>query len=161
MPAIVSGTLTFFKDTTAPTGGTKSTTNTDYTLRYIKYGATGGAITNSLDFSTTMVDGKSFPGSVSSTTGVSSDDPADLPAHTHPYSGVYGPTVTAPATYATSPAFKSVITNLNNGSPLVNFSPGGTGGTHSHTISASTGSSFSGTGNFAVKYVDFILASKN
>jgi hypothetical protein len=157
MVAMTRGTKTFFQQTNAPTGWTKLTTNTDYTLRIVS-GTSGGTLNNSINFSTMMVD-TTFTGTASTSGSTSSDD-ADLPAHNH--------TVTMP-TY--------VVGTYSRGTKLYSptgggfpetvplnpeaFGPGGAGGAHSHSITGSAVPVTGGPGKFAVNYIDFILASKN
>ena len=156
MPAFVTGTLTFFKQTSAPTGWTKQTTNTDYTLRIVS-GSGSTSINNSVNFSTGMAD-VTFPVSVGSvSSGLSSVD-ADLPSHTHTYPLLYasgtGPRLLNPTNTGVS---QMVGTATVQAAGLV-LSPGPS--PHSHPLGGSaTGTG--GPGKFAVQYVDFILASKN
>jgi hypothetical protein len=162
-----SGTAMIFQQTSAPTGWTKVTTYNDYALRIVSGTAsTGGSVAFSTAFSATnTVDGTAI------TT-------AQMPAHNH---GITDPghshSVSDPSHYHTSPTY--LITSVNAGGG------GWTGGpyfpnTGSGTYNASTGISIIGsttgistnntgsgsthnhtTTNFAVKYVDTIIATKN
>lgn len=155
MPAFAIGTKTFFKQTNAPTGWTKQTANDDYQLRIIS-GATGGTVTNTLGFSTTLVDG-TFTGSVSGETTTMQSVLADLPAHTH-NTVVYSAT---PATNAYSPGTGEYYTTLAGAFPTSPNGPGGSGTTHNHPyVVTYSNSTVTSAKNFAVKYIDFILCTK-
>jgi hypothetical protein len=156
MVAMTRGTKTFFQQTNAPTGWTKLTTNTDYTLRIVS-GTSGGTLNNSMNFSTSLVD-TTFSGTASASGSTSSDD-ADLPAHNH--------TVTMPSyvnsTFSHGAKLGPTGGGFNETIPLnpTAFGAGGAGAAHSHSITGSPVSVFGGPGKFAVNYIDFILASKN
>ena len=156
-PAFIPGTLTFFQQTTAPTGWTKQTTNDNYTLRIVS-GSGSTSINNSVNFSTAMAD-ITFTGTASSSGSTSSDD-ADLPSHNHTVTMVtYG-------TYATH-ALKTTAGTPGTGvsDALVTvpnaFDTNSSPGAHGHSISGSAVPVTGGPGKFAVNYIDFILASKN
>jgi hypothetical protein len=151
MAAFVTGTLTFFQQTSAPTGWTKQTTNTDYTLRVVS-GSGSTTINNSVNFSTGMVDA-TFTGS-GSMSGSTSSDAADLPTHNHSVS-MY---VHTPGPHAMKPSGAGV--NTAQAAAPTAFGPNTDPGPHSHSISGSAVPVTGGPGLFAVRYVDFILASK-
>jgi hypothetical protein len=155
--AFVAGTLTFFQQTSAPTGWTKQTLNDDYTLRVTT--GSGGSASNTRLFSTTLVD-VTFPVSVGSiSSGIAGAD-ADLPTHTHNYPLLYangsGPVLLNPSNTGvqqlTGPATVYAAGLVASPGP----SP------HSHGLTNPvTPPSTGGPGQLAVRYVDFILASKN
>ena len=158
-PAFVPGTLTFFQQTTAPTGWTKQTTNDNYTLRIVS-GSTGGTLNNNagVNFSTAMAD-ITFTGTASSSGSTSSDD-ADLPAHTHTASVItYGGLFSrgfSPTNGPLGSGFSSSLVTVPDA-----FGSSSAGSAHSHSITGSAVPLTGGPGKFAVNYIDFILASKN
>lgn len=156
--AFVPGTLTFFKQTTAPTGWIKQTTNDNYTLRIVNGSGSATVLNNSVNFTTAMTD-ITFTGTASSSGSTSSDD-ADLPAHTHTatvitYGGGFGRGF-SPTNGPLGGGFATTTAIIPDG-----FGSGSAGGAHSHSISGSAIPVTGGPGLFAVKYLDFILASKN
>lgn len=164
MAAFPSGTNTLFNQTNAPTGWTKSTTNTDYTLRIVS-GSTGGTFTNTLGFSTAMVN-TAWTGTISTVNSSVAGSLADLPAHTHTYTTAIGPQSYAYSFQQYSggtpaPFFYTAQQPSAPGYAAVS-GPGGGGITHTHTLTiGSTSFSGSGTALLNVQYVDFILASKD
>jgi len=135
-----SGTVTIFKQTAAPTGWTKDTTNNnDSALRcVIGTAGTGGTVAFSTAFAS-----QSVAGTVG-TSGAYTLATADLPSHTHTAQG---------GNFNAGYAAGSVAVDR---STQTSSSTGG-GGSHSHS-----GGTFTGTAiNLAVKYVDVIVASKN
>jgi hypothetical protein len=156
--AFVAGTLTFFQQSSAPTGWTKQTLNDDYTLR-VTTGSSGGSASNTRLFSTTLVD-VTFPVSVASiSSGIVAAD-ADLPTHTHNYPLMYangsGPILLNPSNTGVQ-QLTGAATVQTAGLAL---SPGPSPHTHGLTNPV-TPPSTGGPGQLAVRYVDFILASKN
>ena len=153
------GTLTFFQQTSAPTGWTKQTTNNDYTLR-VTSGSTGGTLTNSGNFTTVLSASTMWSATVSSVSGSLTAAAADLPAHTH--------NVTVNSTVANIPPGQVLQVNAGSvslagapspASPTTATGSGGTNGTHAHTLSGS-GTMSGGPAAFEIQYVDFILAAK-
>jgi hypothetical protein len=140
---IPSGTLMLFQQTTAPTGWTKQTTHNDKALRVVSGTAGSGGSTAF----TSVFASRTPSGTVNNTTLAANQ----LGNHTHAY--------TAPSS---SPSGQNAFGSKGSG----NFSvPAGTG--------ANTGGIDQGSGNahnhgftgtamdFAVQYVDLIIASKN
>lgn len=130
-----AGTAMLFVQTSAPTGWTKSTTHNDKALRVVSGAASSGGTTAF----TSVFANRTPSGTVGSTTLST----AQMPSHSH--------------TIARS-------TDLNNSSDtclattgvsgVVTTSAAGGGGSHNH--------SFTGTAlDFAVQYVDVIIATKN
>lgn len=133
--AFPTGTAMIFKQTSAPTGWTKDTSNNNNSALRIVTGtaSTGGTV----DFTTAFVS-QSVSGTNSSYTLTT----PDIPSHQHTLgcSTTTGVTTGANATCFTAP-------NQNTGAT-------GGGGGHTHT--------FTGTAiNLAVKYVDVIVATKD
>lgn len=158
MAAFPSGTKTFFNQTSAPTGWTKNTSDTDYTLRIIS-GTPAGVISGSVDFSTCMAD-KPITGTVPTVTSTVSSNAADLPAHTHTI--YYANINTINIYYQPYPGGTSTPYYLNPRNQPGFTNSGGNGVAHTHTMNVS-GSSLSSTSvaNLSVRYLDFILATKN
>jgi len=163
MAAFPSGSKTFFNQSTAPTGWTKATTNTNYTLRVVS-GTPSAILGGTVDFSAGMVD-TAFGGSVTNISGALNNDYADLPAHTHTSSYAYGTSFLA-YNFQNYPG--GAVSRFFTGTTYPGAGPGGGfGGTtgdgyHGHTLSIGT-STFNGinSASLSVNYVDFILATKD
>ena len=176
------GTLMLFQQTAAPTGWTKQTTHNDKTLRVVSGSASSGGSTaftsvfasrtptgsvsgsNSGGSVTGSVSGSNSGGSVSNTTLTESQ----IPSHTHGLSMV-----------SVDAAGSSSGTQFTGGYSAARQSTdaAGGGGAHSHGFTnpswsgswtqgvftnPSWSGSFSGSAmDFAVQYVDLIIASKN
>jgi hypothetical protein len=154
MPA---GTIVLFRQSNAPTGWTKDTTNyNEHALRVVTGTAgSGGSVNFTTAFASQGVSG-SVGGTGSTTPGNVSDTTlsvAQLASHSHPL---------------------NIINNFGDRNSSISMTywesvgsaTGAIGGnaTHTHGSAAHTHTSgvFSGTAiNMAVKYVDIILASKN
>lgn len=171
-----SGTALIFKQTAAPTGWTKVTTDNDAALRVVSGTAsTGGSVGFTTAFASQAVTG------TVGTSGATTLTSSQIPAHTHSYSGNTG-TVSADHTHAVyawpgsgglfdrnnnyNTSGSTLQGSINSGSMSANHTHGfsgttdnGTGGGGSHTHSGGT---FTGTAiNLAVKYVDVIVATKD
>jgi hypothetical protein len=128
---LATSSITTFQQTAAPTSWTKITTVNDATLRVVSGTASSGGTTAF----TTVFTSRSVTGSVDTATLAV----ANIPAHTHP-------NATSARNYTGGPG--SGIT------PTTITGPAGGGGGHTHP--------FTGINqDFAVLYVDIILASKN
>jgi hypothetical protein len=139
-PAIPSGTVMLFVQTSAPTGWTKSTTHDNKALRVVSGTASSGG---SVAF-TTAFTSQGVSGSVGAYTLATTE----IPGHQHSRNNSGGAhnsgILNGP--YAAASGFGTPRTGLS-------ASTGG-GGAHSH--------GFSGTAiNLAVQYVDVIIATKN
>lgn len=161
-PAFTSGTSMLFVQTSAPTAWTKVTTHNDKSLRVVNGTAgSGGTSAFSTVFASRTPGGSvSVSGSVGSTT----IDSSQMPSHYHTggtqriwdsSGGYYGSTgdvgnVGYPlARYTGSANFRLDYTSYTGG-----------GGSHNHSFSGS--GSFSGSAmDFAVQYVDTIIATKD
>jgi len=156
MGAFNAGSKTFFNQATAPSGWTKAVTNDDYTLRLVNTG-TGGTLTGSTGVVSAFKDYTSlvtFPGTISSTV---SSVLGDTPSHSHPYSGLVMGSPTTWRTTATTPGGGFINGATIGGYPSSTY---GSGSTHTHSISVA-GTATAANVNFSIKYVDFILATKN
>lgn len=146
-----AGTLMLFQQTAAPTGWTKQVTHNDKALRVVSGTASSGGSTafSSVFAARTILE-------------------ANLPAHTH------GPGTLGGTTNTTGAHTHNEEGNQGNGQAAAGSGKNvtandskstGSAGDHSHTITLSTGvsgSTGSGTAmDFAVQYVDLIIASKD
>jgi hypothetical protein len=156
MPA---GTIVLFRQSNAPTGWTKDTTNyNEHALRVVTGTAgSGGSVNFTTAFASQGVSGSvggTGASGISGTADAMTLTEAQMPSHTHTEMGSVG---------------GINIQYRNDGGFSIGSCPtGATGGSSSHSHSVSGGSHshtsgvFSGTAiNMAVKYVDIILASKN
>jgi hypothetical protein len=160
MGAFVRNTKTFFNQTSAPTGWTKITNQgDDCTLRVVSGTSGGPTSTYGLQgVSSALVD-STWSGTITGVSGSVATAAGDLPSHNHTYSyetatgasamGQYPGTFPGPSTY-----FVTSMSTTTSGTY-----PGPSD--HNHGVVLGSGSITSGgpTG-FAVKYIDFILASK-
>jgi hypothetical protein len=147
-----TGTRMSFQQTAAPTGWTKDTTAAidNSALRFVTGSVVNGG---SVAFSTAFASQ-----AVSGTNGASAAytlATADIPSHTH----TVGQTNTG-----SNANYNGVL--VGAGTPIVPNGTGSTtqtsvatggGGSHSHGAASFTGNAI----NLAVKYYDFIIASKN
>lgn len=139
-----SGTLMLFQQTTAPTGWIKQTTHNNKALRVVSGSASSGGSTTF----TSVFTSRTPAGTVANHTLTT----AQIPAHSHQVSSF--------SSYLTdnnTPESGQWVDWGNNpnaiGGALFSFDAGG-GEAHSH--------GFTGTEmDFAVQYVDLIIASKN
>lgn len=172
---IASGTAMMFKQTAAPTGWTKVTTDNDAALRVVSGTAsTGGTVAFTTAFASQAVNG------TVGTSGATTLTSSQIPAHTHGFSGTSSG---QSANHQHSMFDNSAGTTVNpgpNGYLVYNMGAGGNatginGVNHTHTYSGTTdngtgggsshthsGGTFTGTAiNLAVKYVDVIVATKD
>jgi hypothetical protein len=137
-----SGTAVLFQQTAAPTGWTKSTTHDNKALRVVSGTAGTGGTTGF----TSVFTSRTPSGTVGNTTLTT----AQMPGHTHTGGGYITGSFVAGA-----PDFPYVYGTGGAGANAT-FGTNITGGTTSHTHS------FTGTAmDFAVAYVDVIIATKN
>lgn len=175
--AFPSGTRMLFQQTSAPTGWTKDTTQNDKALRIVSGSAgTGGTTAFSSVFTSRTPSGSvgstTSTGSVGSTTSTGSIGLTyltinQIPAHTHSFT--YREDQDVNAGGSAYPIRDMATSGL--ASTLVTQSAGGGGGhshdlymnAHSHSLSMNAHNhSFSGTAmDFAVQYVDVIIAQKD
>lgn len=176
--AFPAGTRMSFQQTSAPTGWTKDTTAglNNSSMRIVTGSVVNGG---SVDFTTAFASqtptGSVSISSVSGSAGATTLTTPQIPSHAHkvmntpaggnPYmfNTFTNPTFGSP-NFATN-ANSWSITAINTGTPTVNAGSDNTGGggDHTHPFSFSSGSgTFSGNAiNLAVKYYDFIIASKD
>lgn len=155
--AFDAGTRIGFQQTTAPTGWTKDTTAglNNSSMRIVTGSASSGG---SVDFTTAFASqtptGSVTITSVSGSAGPTTLTTPQIPSHSH-INPSFGTSPGGPRTVETKTA---VLT-----SQAVSTDATGGGGSHDHPFSFSSGSgTFSGSAiNLAVKYYDFIIASKN
>lgn len=169
-PAFPSGTKLLFQQTAAPTGWTKDTTNNDKALRVVSGAAGTGGTTGFTSVFTSRtpagsLDTITVTGSIGSTTatgtvGDTTLATAQIPSHTHS-------TPTSTGTANSSGTTGSVARNTAGTSGSAggggSHTHGFTGDAHSHSLSMN-GHSHTFTGSamdFAVAYVDVIIASKD
>lgn len=137
---IPSGTVMIFRQTAAPTGWTKDTGVTDNSGLRVVIGtpSTGGTVNFTTAFASQAVAGTvgNYGGFTLTT--------SEFPAHTH--------TLQAASFNA---GYLGGANAIDRGTQTTSST--GSGGSHTHT-----GGTFTGTAiNLAVKYTDFIVASKN
>jgi microcystin-dependent protein len=130
-----AGTLMLFQQTTAPTGWTKQTTHNNKALRVVS-GTAGSGGTATF---TSVFTSRGVFGSIGNTTLTTTQ----MPAHTHSYTG----TNLESAGTNKGSQIDSAAAGKNTGSK-------GGNGSHNHSFSGSAM-------NFAVQYVDLIIAIKD
>lgn len=155
--AFATGTVMLFRQTSAPTGWTKDTTNYNaHAIRVVTGTVSSGG---TVDFTTAFAS-QTPAGSVSvNTSGLSAGattlSTTQMPSHAH------GGVLAQGSVYNGSHKEPDVpqVYGYNYTS---NTSAEGGGGSHSHSMSGSATGSFTGTAiNLAVKYCDVIFATKN
>lgn len=160
-PAFTAGTTMLFVQTAAPTGWTKSTAHNDKSLRVVSGTASSGG---SSAFSSVF--GSRTPGgsvSVSGSIGSTTLSTSQMPSHQHT-SGTYHIWDSASGAYGQAGVFSVANplarqTGTNNCYRDYSETVGG-GGSHDHSFSGA--GSFTGTAmDFAVQYVDAIIAAKD
>lgn len=154
--AFGAGTVMLFGQTAAPTGWTKQTANNDAALRVVSgtVGAGGSANFSAAFSNRTPTGSVSLSGSIGSTTL----DSTQIPSHTHGLS-LYGK---GGSNWSTDrpPAWGGDDATIPGGLKTATSNATGSGGSHNHSFSGS--GSFTGTAmDFAVKYVDTIMATKD
>jgi microcystin-dependent protein len=167
-----SGTVMLFAQTAAPTGWTKLTTHNDKALRVVSGTASSGGTTafTSVFASRTptgTVSGTNTAGAVGNTTLTLAQIPAHShgvndPGHAHTYQSRFSSDTMASGARAVTDTTTETRTTSSVGTGITIANSGG-GGAHNHPFTNPTWSgSFSGAAmDFAVQYVDVILASKD
>jgi hypothetical protein len=153
--AFDSGTRIGFQQTAAPTGWTKDTTaGLDNSAMRIVTGSVvnGGSVNFTTAFASQTPTGSVSITSVTGSAGATTLTTPQIPSHSHTYG--YGISINPAYTVARGGSVPS--------GSLGTDATGG-GGSHDHPFSFSSGSgTFTGSAiNLAVKYYDFIIASKN
>jgi hypothetical protein len=152
----VGTTAKLFQQTAAPTGWTKGTTHNNKALRLVTGAASSGGTTAFTSVFTSRAIAE-----------------ANLPAHTHTFSGTSASSGPHAITFArTSWTYDittdtdsvdgtggdSVLDSVNNNNDTISA----TAAAHTHTFSGTTASIGSSTAmDFAVQYVDVIVATKD
>jgi hypothetical protein len=159
-----SGTVTAFRQTSAPVGWVKIITSTDSALRIV--GGTGGGVVDTGNFFSALhpAGSQGWPWTVTSTgysPSTSDGTLAELPNHSHrvnlgaPNSSFNGPTQVnnnvGPGIVMTF----SAGTGQPDGGSLTN----GANGTHAHTVTVGVNGGVQ-LPNWSLKYVDVIIAYK-
>jgi len=162
--AFPAGTRLSFQQTAAPTGWTKDTTAglNNSSMRIVTGSVVNGG---SVDFTTAFASqtptGSVTISSVSGSAGSTTLTTPQIPSHNHIIStNTVSPG--QPLNLGRDPNNSSSTQQvMNPGNPLIGATGGG--GDHTHPFSFSSGSgTFSGNAiNLAVKYYDFIIASKD
>lgn len=153
--AFSSGTVMLFRQTAAPTGWTKDTTNfNDSALRVV----TGSVSSGGTQGFTTAFASQTPAGSISTaglSAGATTLTTAQMPSHKHDLNKYYRANIFYPVDYGSIANGEG--TSAVNSDAIANT---GGGGSHSHSISGSA--TFTGTAiNLAVKYCDVIFATKD
>jgi hypothetical protein len=167
--AFPSGTRMSFQQTSAPTGWTKDTTaGLDNSSMRIVTGSVvnGGSVNFTTAFASQTPTGSVTISSVSGSAGATTLTTPQIPSHAHRVFATPGSTNVAnnPTMFNT---FTSYGFQISANNPQATRGSGtdntGGGGDHTHPFSFSSGSgTFSGNAiNLAVKYYDFIVASKD
>jgi hypothetical protein len=135
-----TGTLMLFQQTAAPRGWTKQTTHNNKALRVVSGTASSGGTTAF----TTVFASKTPAGTIGNTTLTTTQ----IPSHSH------STDLTLQGNNGNNLYWGSGYNSPPGGSPTSGTGSAGSNGAHNH--------SFTGTAlDFAVQYVDLIIASKN
>jgi len=152
----VTGTAMLFKQTAAPTGWTKVTTDDNKALRVVSGTAgTGGSVAFTTAFaSQTPTISNTFSINTSGlSAGATTLSESQMPSHNH------FTTIGSGGAGCTPPGLRD---DSSGGSTNKTSSSTGGGGSHTHSISGSatlSGSATSSAINLAVQYVDVIIAT--
>jgi hypothetical protein len=143
-----------FQQTSAPTGWTKQTTHNNKALRVVSGTASSGGTTAF----TSVFTSRTPAGTVSVTNAAVTLTESQIPSHQHQAGGNSGGGGRNDLFFAPT-ATTSFIVSGQTGSASRNVYTNSTGGGTSHTHSNTA--TFSGSAlDFAVQYVDLIIASK-
>ena len=126
-----AGTAMIFQQTSAPTGWTKSTTHNDKLMRIVSGTVSSGGTNN---FSTVMAQ---------TAVGNTTLSTSTIPAHSHTFTDLLGNPCTATTATAYGEQGNPATIRTETTSSI------GSGGAHAHSITMD------------IKYVDFIIATKN
>jgi hypothetical protein len=154
-PPIPSGTAMLFVQTSAPTGWTKSTTHDNKALRVVSGSASSGGTTAF----TSVFASRTPSGSIGNTTdtgtvGSTTLTESQMPSHTHTFTANQ---------YLAAGTARPAGTNTTNNPLTVTTNATGGGGSHNHSLTMNAHNhTFTGTAlDFAVQYVDVIIATKD
>ena len=160
--AFAVGTLMLFQQTAAPTGWTKQTTHNDKSLRVVSGNASSGGTTAF----TSVFASRTPSGSIGNTTdtgtvGSTTLSTSQIPSHAHTQQyyvpgGGLGTGANVVGGQGMSPTVSAWFNNLTTANA-------GSGGSHNHSLTMNAHNhSFTGSAmDFAVQYVDLIIASKD
>jgi hypothetical protein len=149
---IPAGSIMSFFQAAAPTGWVQITTQNNKTIRIV--GGAGGGSGGTIPFTTLFSPTSTYSGSINITSGQVGDttlSEAQLASHAHNFQG---------AVVYVSPGSGSV--QIYGGPPYGNTLTDAAGGNAAHThslVGANANGNF--TSNFAVEYIDMILATKS
>jgi len=148
--AFPAGTVMLFRQTAAPTGWTKDTTNFNNNAIRVVTGtvSSGGSVDFSTAFASQAVSGSVSVNTSGLSAGATTLATTQIPSHTHSVPG------------STFDNGSRILFFGNDGSGTASTSTSATGGGGSHTHSVS-GSASSSAITLDVQYVDLIIASKN
>jgi len=150
---IAAGSLMLFQQSSAPTGWLKETTHNNKALRVVTGAASSGGSTAFTSVFASRTPAGSVSVSSSGTVGDTTLTTAQIPSHNHTFE--YAPGV---VTRSEGGNGNSIFSNPFTGTT----SSTGGGGSHTHSFTASSSGSFTGTAmDFAVQYVDLIICSKD
>jgi hypothetical protein len=159
-----------FQQTSAPTGWTKDTTaGLDNSAMRIVTGSVvnGGSQNFTTAFASQTPTGSVAISTVSGSAGATTLTTPQIPSHAHQVihggGGSPGPGLYMYGTFTRTTAVVMAVNNVGTSSYPTGSDNTGGGGDHTHPFSFSSGSgTFSGNAiNLAVKYYDFIIASKD
>ena len=184
-PAFASGTRMLFQQTSAPTGWTKDTTHNNKAVRLTTGSVTTGGTTAFTSVFTSRTPGGSIGNTTATgTVGDTALTTSQLPAHTHGVGTLSGTTSSdgnhshSITTATNTPGAGNVLEGTGGSDSETTSSAGahthtvslsgatasaGSGATHTHSFTGSSHNhTFTGTAmDFAVQYVDFIIAVKD
>ncbi len=156
-PPIESGSITVFRQTTAPVGWTKLTSYNDYAIRVVSGTASFGG---SYSFSSTYVD-RPGAGTVGTFSGSIGSGSSVVASHTHPS----GTLTTGPATLVAPVGISNPVTRTIAISPETSVSyttaTAGSSVPHGHPVSFGTTTYTGNPINFSINYVDIIIAQRD
>jgi hypothetical protein len=166
--AFPAGTRLSFQQTAAPTGWTKDTTaGLDNSAMRIVTGSVvnGGSVNFTTAFASQTPTGSVAISTVSGSAGATTLTTPQIPSHSHtvqPTNARLSSQYPNPAPSTTPTAIPGPAMGPQNAFSMITDAVGG-GSDHTHPFSFSSGSgTFSGNAiNLAVKYYDFIIASKD
>lgn len=143
---VESGSIMLFQQTAAPSGWTKLTTHNDKAIRIVSgTAASGGSTAFTSIFAARTIATVNLPSHTHTFSATTSSDGA----HTHTVTGCAEDDNSVENGSNGNAGFEATKTTSSNGA-------------HTHTISGTSAATGSGTAmDFAVQYVDVILASKN
>lgn len=145
---VPQGTRTIFYQANAPTGWTVDSGVNEHAIRLVSGGGTGGNTAGTTNFS-----------SILTSRTLTADQ---IPAHTHPFSATTSSNGAHTHTYTRRPTGLRGSSGLSTAINGTQNQTTSSDGAHTHTVSGTSGNAGSGNPiDFAIKYADFIMASKD